>query len=157
MPTLYVETEINAAKSMVWQVILNKEKWLYWNTFLFDRNPNLPFEVGQKLFLSLRRVSGEEETEFHPVVTRVQPETCLMWTTQIFGFRNQHVFELQEIGVNRTKYVHREIFNGWLVPIFLPFIRQDERQGMKRMAQELKSYVEEKSAKRQSGDRETEY
>jgi hypothetical protein len=52
------------------------------------------------------------------------------------------VFELQEIGVGRTKYVHKNHFSGILTRVFLPFIREDEKRGIQRMARELKRYVE---------------
>ncbi|MDX2098254.1 MAG: SRPBCC domain-containing protein [Leptolyngbyaceae cyanobacterium bins.59] len=142
MPTLYTEIEIYATPQQVWQALTQKENWLYWNTFLYDRDTSLPFVEGQEVFLSLRRIPQEEETEFQPLVTLVQPEICLKWFSEIPGLQNEHVFELQKIGSNSTKYVHREQFSGWLTRVFLPFIRQDEQQGLRRMARELKEYVE---------------
>lgn len=142
MASLYTEIEINAPKSQVWQVLLDKQQWKYWNTFLFDREPEYPFEKGREVALSLRRLPKDEETEFEPLVTLLQPESCLRWVSSIPGFRNEYVFELQEIGLGRTKYVHKSRFYGILTRVFVPFIRQDEHRGMQRMARELKRYVE---------------
>ncbi len=142
MPSLYTETEINASKKQVWQALYHKERWLKWNSFLFDANSSLTFTEGQEIFLSLRRVPGEEKTEYQALVTLVQPGFCLSWVSSIIGFRTECIFELQEIGVGRTKYIHREIFSGWLTRLFFPFIRSDEHRGMERMARELKRYVE---------------
>ncbi|MBD1937874.1 SRPBCC domain-containing protein [Microcoleus sp. FACHB-68] len=142
MPSLYVEIEINAPKQRVWQVLIQKDQWLHWNTFLFDREPALPFEQGKEVVLCVQRVRGEEETEFEPVVTLVLPAVCLKWVSAIPGFRHEYIFELQEIGVGRTKYIHRENFSGFLTRVFLPFLRDDEKKGMERMAKELKRYAE---------------
>lgn len=143
MPTLYTEIEINASISKVWLVLFHKEHWVKWNTFLFDRDSSKPFKQGEFVKLSLWRTQGEEdETEFQPTVTLIQPEVCLAWVSQIPGFRSRHIFELQKIGFRRTKYVHREEFSGWLTRLFLPFIKQDEQKGMERMAGELKLYLE---------------
>jgi hypothetical protein len=142
MPSLYTEIEINAPKSAVWQALLHKEHWSQWNTFLFDRSVTQPFQQGQPVSLSLRRLNAESETEFQPIVTLVQPEVCLRWVTAAPGFKNEHVFELQDVGWQRTKYTHQENFSGLLTPIFLAFIRHDEQQGLRRMARELKQYVE---------------
>jgi hypothetical protein len=142
MASLYTEIDINAPKHKVWGVLLQKEQWKYWNTFLFDCDSNLPFQQGQEVSLSLRRLPKEEETEFEPLVTRIQPEVCLSWVSSIPGFRNEYVFELQEIGVGRTKYVHKNNYSGILTRVFLPFIREDELRGIQRMARELKRYVE---------------
>jgi hypothetical protein len=142
MPSLYTEIEIQAPKSIVWQALVRKEKWLQWNTFLYDRNPNLPFKQGQIVQLSLKRVSAEAETEFEPRVLFLQPNVCLRWVYTAPGFRSEHNFELQEIGRHRTQYIHQERLSGPMTVLFLPFLRQDEQQGLHRMARQLKQYVE---------------
>lgn len=142
MASLYTQIEINAPRSQVWQILFQKERWKYWNTFLFDCAPELPFEKGKTVSLSLRRLPKDEETEFEPLITLLQPENCLRWISSIPGFRNEYIFELQEIGLSRTQYVHKSRFSGMLTRIFVPFIRQDEHRGMQRMARELKRYAE---------------
>jgi hypothetical protein len=142
MPSLYTEIEINAPKSVVWQALTQKDKWLHWNTFLYDRNPALPFEQGRVVQLSLRRLREEAETEFDPRITLLQPEVCLRWVSTAPGFRSEHSFELQEVDRNRTKYIHRESLSGVVTRFFLIFLRRDEQQGLRRMAWELKQYIE---------------
>jgi hypothetical protein len=142
MPSLYTEIEISALRTDVWHSIFHKEDWLKWNTFLFDRDPDLPFQQGKVVLLSLRRLVRESETEFEAQVTLMQPEVCLRWVAIAPGFQNEHIFELQDVGWKRTKYIHRETFSGWLAPFFFAAVRQDERQGLRRMALELKQYVE---------------
>ena len=146
MPSLYTTIEISAPRHQVWQALIRKDTWKYWNTFLYDRNSRRPFAEGREVFLSLRRVPGEEETEFQPIVTLLQPQVYLQWKASIPGFVSRQGFELQSIGPNRTQYIHQERFSGILTRVFLPFIRQDEHQGIKRMARELKQYVEARSS-----------
>lgn len=143
MPSLYTKIEINAPRSAVWSALFNKQDWLKWNTFLYDLDPALPLAQGREVLLSLRRLPGEDETEFKPRIILLQPEVCLRWFYTAPGFNSEHVFELQDIGINRTQYIHRERISGALSRLFLPFIRQDEQQGLRRMAQELKHYVEQ--------------
>ncbi|MBW4522848.1 MAG: SRPBCC domain-containing protein [Scytolyngbya sp. HA4215-MV1] len=142
MPSLYTEIEINAPRSLVWQVLLRKEQWKYWNTFLYDCSPTQPFQLGGEVFLAVRRVPADEEIEFQPAITLIQSEVCLKWVSSIPGFQNEHVFELMDVGTGRTRYVHQENFSGMLARFLLPFIRQDEQAGMRRMARELKTYLE---------------
>ncbi|UBF29416.1 SRPBCC domain-containing protein [Kovacikia minuta CCNUW1] len=144
MPSLYTTIEIYASRHKVWNTLFRKEAWMYWNTFLYDCDARRPFEQGREVWLSVRRTPGDEETEFQPLVTLIQPEICLRWVSSIPGFVNEHVFELQEIGRDRTQYTHRETFSGPLTRLILPFIRQDEHQGIRRMARELKRYVEDR-------------
>ncbi|MBE9177706.1 SRPBCC domain-containing protein [Oculatella sp. LEGE 06141] len=143
MPSLYTEIEINAPKTAVWQALIRKQDWLKWNTFLYDRDATKAFVQGKTVFLSLRRLAEEAETEFEPMVTLLQPETCLVWVYSAPGFRSEHVFELQDVGRQRTKYIHRETFSGTVSRLFLVFLRQDEQQGLRRMARELKRHVED--------------
>ena len=72
----------------------------------------------------------------------VRPPYMMRWVSTIPGMRSEHIFELRENVPGRTHYIHRELFSGILSKVFLPFIRQDERQGLRRMAQQLKMYVE---------------
>lgn len=142
MPSLYTEIMIQAPRAVVWQALLRKQDWLKWNTFLFDEQPDQPFQEGRSLLLSLRRMDEEDATEFQAWILRVQENHCLQWRSSAPGLRNDHRFELQDVGVNLTKYVHCDRFDGPLTPVVLPFIRKDEQRGMRRMAQELKQYAE---------------
>ncbi|MGF1489313.1 MAG: hypothetical protein ACFBSE_19670 [Prochloraceae cyanobacterium] len=142
MRSLYAEIEINAPKHLVWQALIVKERWLYWNTFLYDCDRTKGFELGNQVFLSLRRLPRDEETEFLATVIRFEPEFCLKWVSSLPGLRNEQVFQLQEIGIDKTKYLHQDIFSGILTGVFVPFIRQDELKGLRRMARQLKIYVE---------------
>lgn len=93
--------------------------------------------------LSVRRTEADDEIEFQSHVTLVQPNSCLQWTSTAPGFRSRHSFELQDIDVNLTRYRHQEQFSGVMSSVLLPFIRRDELQGLRRMAIELKTYVED--------------
>jgi hypothetical protein len=142
MPSLYAEIEINAPAEQVWNALIRKQDWRLWNTFLFDCDPALAFSPGRSVHLAMQRLEGDEETEFQPLVTVMQGPIRLKWVSKIPGLRSEHSFELQEITPGRTRYLHRDTFSGMLASVFLPFIRHDERQGLRRMAHQLKRYVE---------------
>jgi len=142
MPTLYAEIEINAPQSVVWDTLIRKDQWRYWNTFLYDCDPRLQMQRGGEIFLSMQRLEGDEETEFQPLITMMRSPHVMRWVSTIPGLRSEHTFELRETVPGRTRYLHRETFSGILSKVFLPFIRQDERQGLRRMAQQLKMHVE---------------
>ncbi|MGB3137129.1 MAG: SRPBCC domain-containing protein [Nodosilinea sp.] len=142
MPSLYSEVIISAPRAAVWDALVRKEEWHRWNTFLYDCDPNLPMRQGGEIFLSLRRREGEDETEFQPRLLLVRPNYCLRWLAKGPGFRSEHVFELEDVGPNRTKYIHQERISGVLSRLFLPFIRRDEKEGIRRMARQIKHYTE---------------
>lgn len=142
MPSLYAEVEINAPIARVWEILIAKQDWQRWNTFLFDCDPELPLRQGETVLLSMRRLEHQEKTEFEPEVTRMLARTCLQWRATIPGLRTMATFDLQEIGVGRTKYIHAHRFAGPLSRLLIPFVREDEVTGMRRMARELKRYAE---------------
>lgn len=142
MPSLYVEIEINAPRRVVWQALIGKHNWFRWNTFLYDLSPGEALHQGNTVLLSIKRVPKEEETEIQPRITVLQTETCLRWLYVAPGIQNEHTFELQDLGGDRTQYIHCEILSGSLGKLFFPFIRRNERQGLRRMALELKRYTE---------------
>ncbi|MEO0648206.1 MAG: SRPBCC domain-containing protein [Cyanobacteria bacterium J06650_10] len=143
MPSLYSEIDINAPQSVVWDALVRKDQWRFWNTFLYDCDPGLRIARGNEIFLAMQRLEGDEETEFQPLITMLRPPTMMRWVSTIPGLRCEHVFELRENVPGRTRYMHREVFSGILSKVFLPFIRQDERQGLRRMSQQLKMHVEQ--------------
>ncbi|MGB3491563.1 MAG: SRPBCC domain-containing protein [Elainellaceae cyanobacterium] len=142
MPSFYAEIEIDAPRSRVWNVLLNKQEWKTWNSFLFDRTPERPFESGRSLLLAQRRKVREPETTFEAQIIRLQPDYSLYWRCEAPGYRSEHRFDLLDSGYGRTKYSHREKISGRLAWLFTPVIRHDEQLGMRRMAYELKQYAE---------------
>ncbi|MGF1459878.1 MAG: SRPBCC family protein [Leptolyngbyaceae cyanobacterium] len=142
MATLRTEIEINAPRAVVWEALICKDEWRRWNTFLFDADPALKIQPGKEIYLSVRRLEDDEFTVFEPLITLLQPQSCLRWRAKMPGFKSEHAFEIQDLSPYRTLYTHTERYHGVLSNIFLPFIRQDEKQGMKRMARQLKRYVE---------------
>jgi hypothetical protein len=156
MPNLYADIEINAPRAAVWEALVRKDQWQFWNTYLYDGDPARPFQQGQEVFLLVRRLEEDESTEFEPIITLLQPQVCLRWLANMPGFKSEQVFELQDLGPNRTKYIHQERFTGFLSRLFLPFMRQDEKIGIKRMAFQLKRYVERQAYReyrQRGGDR----
>ncbi|MEL7142956.1 MAG: SRPBCC domain-containing protein [Cyanobacteria bacterium J06554_3] len=143
MPSLYAEIDINAPQSVVWEALMRKDQWRFWNTFLYDCDPGMRLARGNEIFLAMQRLEGDEETELQPLITMVRPPSMMRWVSTIPGLRTEHIFELRENVPGRTRYIHREVFSGILSKVFLPFIRQDERQGLRRMTQQLKMHVEQ--------------
>ena len=142
MPSLYAEIEINATAADVWDALVRKEDWRYWNTFLYDCDPRSHFMLGREVFLAMQRIEGDSDTEIQQMVTTIRPGSSLRWVSKIPGLKTEHSFEMQELTPGRTRYLHRDIFMGPLSGVFLPFIRDDERDGLRRMAYQLKRYVE---------------
>lgn len=62
------------------------------------------------------------------------------WTRRLF--EGEHVLELQRRGPDQTKLVHRERFEGLLVPIFVRRDLDRTRLAFETMNRALKDHVE---------------
>jgi hypothetical protein len=142
MPSLYTETIINAPIQQVWRTLTDKEGWMYWNTYLYDCSFRLPIVEGRDVILAIRRVAGDEPIEFQARIMILQQPHCLSWVASIPGYRNKTVFELQDLGDGCTQYRHQESYSGTFSRFALRFIRDDQHQGIRRMARELKIFAE---------------
>lgn len=142
MPILYYETTIAAPRQAVWEALVYKDRWRFWNTFLYDCSPRLGFVPGQAVVLAVRRVPGDEPIEFRAKVKQVMDGYGIQWRAAIPGFASEVSLELQDVGYQRTKYLYQEKISGLAGRFALSFIREDQRQGIQRMAQELRAYVE---------------
>jgi len=143
MPTLHAEIDIDAPRFAVWDALIRKEEWYRWNTFLFDCDASRPMQQGRDILVALRRREGDAEMEFQPRVVVMQTNRCLRWMAKVPGLKSEYLFELEDVGTNRTRYRHQQRMTGAFSRVFLPFIRQDERAGMGRMTWQMKRYVEE--------------
>ena len=142
MPTLYTETIIYAPRQTVWEAIVYKDRWRFWNTFLYDCSPRLGFVPGKEVLLAVRRVSGDEPIEFRAKVRSVMDGYGVQWRAAVPGFSSEVSIEVQDVGDDRTKYLYQEKISGLAGRFALSFIREDQTRGMGRMAQELRQYVE---------------
>lgn len=141
MPRLYVSTDIHAPRPQVWHTLMDKRQWRQWNTFLYDQTPAIPFSLSASVKLAMRRLPKETKTRFTARVVHLQPEVCLRWVAIAPGYRSEHQFELETEG-DMTRYHHQEVISGAVSALIVPFIRKDELRGLRRMALELKQYVE---------------
>jgi hypothetical protein len=57
-------------------------------------------------------------------------------------FDGEHSFELLAQGQGQTRFIHKEIFSGILVPMFWSTLDRDTRAGFNNMNQALKARCE---------------
>ncbi len=107
MPTLYTETIIHASRQAVWEAIVYKDRWRFWNTFLYDCSPRLGFVPGREVVLAVRRVPGDEPMEFRAKVRQVLDGYGVQWRAAIPGFASEVSIEIQYMGIDRTNYLYQ--------------------------------------------------
>jgi hypothetical protein len=134
--------EINAPASMVWAVLTDFSQYGEWNPFI--RSIRGKAQQGEQLEI-LIQPAGDGGMTFRPVILALQPEAELRWLGRLMLpgiFDGEHQFQLEPIGEDRTRLIHREVFSGLLVPLLWRNLDTQTRQGFEAMNQALKQRVE---------------
>lgn len=135
--------EIDAPTTAVWEVLIDFSRYSQWNPFI--RSIIGKANRGEQLEIFIQPPSGSGMT-FRPVILNLQPERELRWRGRLLlpgVFDGEHQFRLEPIGENRTRFVHREVFTGLLVPFLWRDLDIKTRQGFQEMNQALKNVVEQ--------------
>jgi hypothetical protein len=141
MDRIDTSIEIDAPPAAVWAVLRDFDSYPEWNPLLrIAGRPNL----GAHLRVELRPPGGRP-IRFTPTVTAVERDRELRWVGHLVTpglYDGEHVFRLEPLGDDRTRFVHAESFEGLLVrPINGLFGRRFVR-GFEEMNEALERRVE---------------
>ena len=139
---LFTEIEINAPSEKLWKVLMDFKHFPDWNPFIREIKGN-PKE-GEMLNVHLKPINGKEMT-FKPKVLRSVPNQEFRWLGKIPGFHGEHIFEIRP-SKKGVKFIQREIFTGFLVPILGNKVVKDTRPAFEKMNKALKMRVEHPSS-----------
>jgi hypothetical protein len=143
MHEIRTEIEIEASPARVWDVLLNFASHPKWNPFMrFISGQPVP---GERLVVSIHPPGGKAMT-FKPKVLVAQPGRELRWLGRVFMpgvFDGEHFFQMEGIGLARTRLVHGERFSGVLVPMAKAQLDGGTRAGFIAMNEALRDRAEQ--------------
>ncbi len=114
---LNTNIEIDAPSSIVWEALTDFSRYSQWNPFI--RSIRGEAKQGGQLEIFIQPPGGRGMT-FRPVILDLKPERELCWIWQLLLpgiFDSEHQFQIEPLGENRTRLIHREVFSGLLVPL----------------------------------------
>ncbi|HEX3776339.1 MAG TPA: SRPBCC domain-containing protein [Polyangiaceae bacterium] len=135
------EVEIAAPAARVWHALTDFADYHEWNPFITHISGEL--REGGTLTVCLSLPEGSDH-ELRPELLRCQTNEELRWRGHLLFpglFDGEHFFRLQELGPDRTRFVHGETFSGVLVRFAGRTITRAAR-GFVYMNQALKKRVE---------------
>ncbi len=136
--------EINAPRSVVWELLTDLEGYQSWNPFVVLARGRI--EVGEKLLCEPQMPAGRRYS-FEPVVNEHRPGRYFSWVGNVLHPRiasGEHSFELREIGQDRTLLIHGERFTG-IATRFMPRrVLDSTRRGFLLMNEALKRTAEQR-------------
>lgn len=142
MKTIRTEIDIDASPHTVWTLLTDFGRYSDWNPFI-PRAAG-PIQEGATIEVQLEPPGGRGMT-FRPTLQRVEPPRELRWLGHLFIpnlFDGEHIFELHPNGAGGTRFVQREKFGGWLVPLLWPLLEDSTRRGFEAMNAALKREAE---------------
>lgn len=146
MKILKTAIAIDAAPSVVWEILMDFPDYPDWNPFIRSiQGQAIP---GAQLVARLQPPGGQTMT-FKPTVLVVNLEQEFCWRGKLIIpglFDGEHRFQLEPLADNRVQFIHSEQFSGLLVPLLANNLDTNIREGFEAMNQALKARADELSA-----------
>ncbi|MDB5913006.1 MAG: Polyketide cyclase/dehydrase [Ramlibacter sp.] len=142
MHEIRTEIEIEASPARVWDVLLNFASHPQWNPFM--RSISGKAVPGERLVVDIHPPGGRSMT-FKPTVLVADPGRELRWLGRLLMpgvFDGEHFFQMEGLGLARTRLVHGEKFSGLLVPMVKSALNGGTRAGFIAMNKALKERAE---------------
>jgi hypothetical protein len=141
---LTTEIEIEADAARIWDIFTDFDRYPEWTgIFSFPRGH---LEPGKKLEVVITPTDSRSVT-FRPMLLKAEGRRELRWKGNLLlpgVFDGEHYFVIEEIAEMRVRFLHGEIFTGFLVPWFWRDLDTGTRSGFERFNRDLKKRVEEK-------------
>ena len=145
MKELRTAIEISASAEEIWKVLTDFETFPAWNPFIQSIAGQAI--TGNRLNVRIVPPGGQAMT-FRPTVTQVKVNRELRWLGHLGLpgiFDGEHIFELEPLSEQRTKFVQRECFKGILLPLLWKTLNSKTRKGFEQMNQRLKQRTEQQN------------
>ncbi len=142
MYQINTEIGINASAEKVWEILSETKKFAEWNPFV--KNIDGELKEGQKISVLIQPVNGKPMM-FHPKLLSVIPGKEVRWLGSLLFkglFDGEHIWEIKSTGEKSCRFIHRENFNGLLVPLFKKELETKTKPGFDLMNEKLKELAE---------------
>lgn len=130
---------INAPKSIVWEILIDFEKYEKWNPF--TRKVACDLVVGNDVGLHVDMNGNEKTMLSKQKLLWVKEHESIAWGTG-FPIRNERAQILMAINENTTEYHTYDRFYGVLVPLVVLLFGKKIQKGFDKIALALKERAE---------------
>lgn len=142
MKEIKTEIIIDASPDKVWKVLTDFKAYPSWNPFITSVEGEV-FE-GSRFKVKIQPL-GSSGMQFKPVCLSFNENVEFSWLGKLVTkgvFDGKHCFELIALDDGKTKFIQREEFKGFLVPLFWKKLDVNTRWSFEMMNDKLKETVE---------------
>lgn len=141
MPLKEIRSEIQicAPIQKVWSVLVDFHRYGEWNPFIYAISGEA--KEDSKIRISIRTPSGKTRN-YEPVIMSVKEGHELRWVGKSLLLQGEHVFMLESINAETTRFLQFEIFHGMLSSFFGKGSENDIAEGFALMNKALKRKAE---------------
>jgi hypothetical protein len=139
---IYTEIEIQSQAETVWKILSNLKDYVNWNPFLIQADGEV--KEGGKINIHAKP-PGVKGMTFTPTIVKVQENRELRWKGQFIVpgiFDGEHIFIIEELGTEKVRFIHKELYSGLLIPFLAKTLKQNTRKGFELMNQAVKERSE---------------
>ncbi len=140
---LSTSVDIDASPAAVWNVLVDFGKYPEW-TRIFEFSAGHT-RVGERLKVSISQ-GGSKRMTFEPVLLEASEPVEFRWKGRLLlrgVFDGEHIFRIEEREGSGVRFVHAEVFTGFLVPWLWRDLDTNTRRGFERFNTDIKRRTEE--------------
>ncbi len=141
MNEILTHIEIKASAEEVWKVLTDFDAYFEWNSMMTPEGDVL--QPGARIRVRVRMGKWIRFT-FRPTIRRADPGRELAWRGRLPArlLQGIHTFAIEPLAGDRVRFVHREVFSGFLVPIYMWLMGGWATRAYSKMNRELKTRAE---------------
>ena len=139
MKEIRTEIEISAQAQKVWDILIDFNRYQEWNPFI--QRVSGKAAVGDQIKIWLRTPGGRERS-YEPSIVKIDPGQELRWLGKSFFLDGEHVFVVEAMSPEKTRFIQFEIFKGFLARFFGESTEKDIAAGFEQMNQAIKRRAE---------------
>jgi len=135
---------IHAPANIVWEVLMNFQKYPQWNPFIREIEGHA--ETGKQISVTMLPPDFDKPMTFSPSVLKNENQKEFRWRGKLFMkglFDGEHYFLLEKLPNGSTALEHGESFSGLMVPFLKSTLKKTE-QRFQQMNIALKELCEDK-------------
>lgn len=142
MRELKTEIQISSTPDKVWKKLMDFPNWSNWNPIVNKIEGKA--EVGSELSITMSDSKGKDGKNYKSVITVIDKNKCFSFIATMmakFMFSAERIIELKE-SQEGTLFIQREIYTGFMVPLFWGKLNKDALPMLHSMNKALKKEAE---------------